>query len=301
MKPLSLNLLKIGGVGMVAGLLSSQVAFGVTLLDEDFSDGNRNGWYSVGTSDQATGNTVSTVSSFDSGYALRYYSSYSNNAVVTSFSGVTLQNNGDYVELSATYRYSAPDIAGNSTTGPLLGLYNNMGSPIVEDSLGSESGVGEVVQSWDGYKATKYIEASTGDGFIFSQSPVGNVVSAFSRFSGSQIDNFDGGFVLVSGVNYSNSLRIELQSNLTDVEITYSISGGGNSFSESTIVAASNLTFNEVALAAYSGQGGVNSYLGDISVTSNIPEPGVAALIIAGGALGLVMVRRRRSSSPLQD
>jgi len=295
MKPfLSTSASIFAGLSSAFALLPVAVS-AADLFSDDFSDGNRDGWYSLAASSSAAGNVVGDVASFSSGKGLRFYSNYANNAVVTSFSGVTLASAGDYVELSAVFRYSAPDIAGNATTGPLLGLYNNASSPIVADGFGADSEYGQVLQNWEGYKATKYIEGTSSDGRIFAQDPIGDTESAFYNWQGSAIDTDSSGFALLSGVNYATSLRIELGANLTDVTITYSITDGGtNSFSQNVTVAASTLTFNEIALSAYSGQAAVNGYVGDVLVTSNIPEPSHSAMLFALGAVGGGLLRRRR-------
>ena len=285
---------------MVAGLLSSQVAFGVTLLDEDFSDGNRNGWYSTNTSTSAVGNDVVNSAAFSSGKAVRFYGGSGNNALVSSFSGVTLASSGDYLEFSASFYYPSNPVASNATTGPVLALYNNDGSAFASDEIGTAYGT--IVENWEGYKATKFALGDTNDIRIYSQDPVEDTRSFIYYYTGSSLGSDSTGFQIARSEVYSATLRIELQENLTDVDLSYVISGNGSSYTYLIEdVAASTLAFNQVAMAGFSGQNAKEALVSDISVTSNIPEPGVAALIIAGGALGLVMVRRRRSSSPLQD
>ncbi|MGE9290411.1 MAG: hypothetical protein ACQKBT_05450 [Puniceicoccales bacterium] len=292
MMPLTLKSLTLCGSGLSAGIFFSASAFGVTLIDEDFSDGNRDGWYSVANAGAA--NSVVNSAYFSSGKALEFYGSSGNAGAVTTFSPVTLSASGDYLEASASFVYTANPVANSATSGPVLALYDNGGSLITGDDLtGSYS---TTVEDWVGYKGTKYALSDTSDVRVYSQDPVGATPSFIYNWSGSSLGSESSSFEIELAEVYTTTLRIELLDNLTDVDISYTVSGNGESYTFlAEDVAVASLTYNQLALAAFGGQYAQTGYVSDITVTSNIPEPGSSVFGVAIVALGVVLIRRRRN------
>jgi hypothetical protein len=287
--------------GLVLGAslaFTASVSAQVTLASETFADGLRVGperalqWYSTGSSPSGTANTVVSDANFSSGKAVRFYSGSSNGAISAVFTPVTLVASGDYVQISSKVRYTDSRITNSLVTGPVLGLYNSGGTALSADGFGSANYTSSI-QDDIGYRAMKYAEASGSDMKIYEHGPVD---TSYYNFGGTVVDTESSGVLVAQNLVYTVSLRIELQANLTDIEISYTFSGGTpeTTYTSSVVRVAATTTFDNAVLLAFGAQSGYDATMGDILITSNIPEPATYAALAAVAMLGLAVVKRRR-------
>lgn len=286
----------VGGIALCAAPLGAQV----TLLSDNFSDGLRVGasrpaqWYSAQASTSGTGNALIADANFSGGNAVRFYSSSANNALITNFSTVTLASAGDYIQISAKVRYTDSRIAASSSTGAMVGLFNSGGTALAADAFGSANYSG-VLGDDIGYRGANYATTGTSDMRLLSQNPVGGT-SFFNNWHGTLMESESSGLTVAQNTLYTVTLRIELAANLTDLNFDYTFSGGSGptTYTQSFSAAALSTTFDQAVLMAYSGQSGYDARMGDVLVTSNIPEPSASAVLGGLGVLGLAAMRRRR-------
>ncbi|AHF94907.1 hypothetical protein OPIT5_29745 [Opitutaceae bacterium TAV5] len=269
----------------------------VTLINETFADGLRNGtgratqWYSTATA--GAGNEITANTTFGGSYAMQFWSSWGNSIAVAAFKPVTLVKAGDYIRISSQIYYTS--LTNTTNTGPLLGLFNSGATQITADAI-SSTAYADYFADDAGYKATKLASASAND--VKIQSQTAGSTNAFYHWSGAPVKIEDSGFTLQANTIYATTLTLTLADNLTDLNITYEITGGSGenavSHTASVTTTATTLTFNEAVIAAFSGQSATQAYMSNILVTSNIPEPSTVAMLIGAASLIPLLLRYRR-------
>ncbi|WP_157837118.1 hypothetical protein [Geminisphaera colitermitum] len=272
-----------------------------TLINETFSDGARNGagrateWWAI--LNNGTSNAVVTKTEFGGTHALEFYGSSSQTTLIATFAPVTLSKADDYVRISAQTRYDTNVVTGfGANTGPLLGLYN-AGSTFQDADFFTPSGAPGALTDDIGYKATKFAAVDAADVKIYKQAPFSG---SFFNWAGTALTLESGqnsGAVLAKSTIYTTTLTLKLAANLTDLEITYEIEGGGISHTAIATIAADTFTFNEALIGVFSGQAANNirAHMSNIVVTTNVPEPTTVAMLIGAASLIPLALRFRHS------
>lgn len=265
-------------------------------LTENFTDGNLTGgadnsgiaWYArSGSATLSIANDPSP--GFGAGNALLMERAGAGTIVNRGVIGVltnaiTLSNPGDTVTLSFSFRFTTT--AGSTspfsdTEGLTFGFYNSNGTVVAangssasDNDLGYRAEFGSGTDSWVGIaREANFTTAAGGVG-------TGN--------DGVQMTVIDPVAVSIGDfLPHTGSITLTYNS---PTEIGISVSYNGNVVGTATNNSPIT-TFDEVVFS----QGGGNGFLLDnVVVTSNVPEPGSAALIALGGVLCVAGYRRRK-------
>ena len=119
---------------LVAMLATPTMA--VTVFSDDFTDGNRDGWWKVTASSNLILEVIDDSAGIGSGNALSFTNNSSNTAraVVANFGDVTLSAN-EFIRMSFEGRAGSAD---ESADDFRFGLFNNQGTPLTSDESSSE-------------------------------------------------------------------------------------------------------------------------------------------------------------------
>jgi len=270
------------------------VGSGTSAYIQSVTSYGTNNWYS--TQPNAAGGPSSLTTDTilkPTGNVLNFAGNHANGNVVAAFTPVTLVAGGANESIQFTLAYHAT--ATPTSSGPLMGLYNNGGTPVASNYFYAGGGATPVVLQDDkGYNFIKVLNSTSSDMKI--QSETMNAVNGKDPFYiyGNQTSLVNAS----TGINANNTtsaytmgIKLTLQVN-GNLLVAATFNGITNT---TTVLAASVLTttFNEIAFTgspAYAG-GGYNI---DNIVVQTVPEPATWALLAF--SLTTVMVLRRRRS-----
>mgnify|MGYP001555356642 CR=1 FL=1 len=213
-------------------------------------------------------------------------------AALGEFKSVTLAFPGDYVEVSADIR-SVNTLADATDSGWVLGLFNSRGTPLTYD-IDSNGGDTAPVADDDGYWVTKFVDGDdTTDDFLIKEA-VDKLRGGIFQWEDTTLSTTGTGINATDESSHEIGLRITLADNRADLEVyawfdtyntTYTYVGGATG--------SVGLTFDEVVIGGASGQSDLQTRIDNILVTTNVPEPASAALVLLGAAAMLNRRRRR--------
>jgi len=247
----------------------------------DAADPNDTAWWKA---DSGNDPGLSVVELTSPDYALQVDPGSIFEPFVGSFSGFTLTNVGDSITL--TYQVRQLSQGGGGLIG---GLYNDNGTPTTADNDNS-------ADDDFGY----HVNIGTPGGANNGSTPLLKETSSTGRpTQGTRFNitpTLSTGFAFGAGGFHDVTMVIE-KTAATEATVSVSWSGDTNG---NTIVGIDDgsqgggafFTFNEVMFASGSSN---NWQVDNVVVTTNtIPEPSTYAAIMALGALGVLLIRRRR-------
>ncbi|HVJ46009.1 MAG TPA: PEP-CTERM sorting domain-containing protein [Luteolibacter sp.] len=272
---------------IAAALASGQAMAAVSYLDP-FTDGVLRGgadnsginWY-----DRSASSTIAAFSDNGAGTlnssTLRFSTSIGNRGFVGVLTGgaITLGAPGDFITLSFSFRVGGT--IANSAQGFTYGLYSSNGTSITgDDTVDSDNDRGYRGQFATGTTASVGIVKEDNSAAGGLGTGTGTESAAVGMSSSTPV---------AIGTNDPHTASITLTYNsATDLGITLMFDNATVAQGTSTVP---YLSFDEVVFA----QGGNNSLVIDnVSVTSNVPEPGSAALLLVAVA-GFAARRNRRA------
>jgi len=294
-------------LGATAAILSTQAQATVILSDsftsatvvgsgqaayiQSVTSYGTNNWYSTqpATAGGPSSLTTDTILK-PTGNVLNFSGNHANGNIVAEFTPVTLVAGGANESIQFTLAYHTTALTG--TYGPLMGLYNDGGTPVASNYFYDGGGAAPtVLQDDKGYLFLKKPNATTSDLFIEKE-----IMSATANKNPFYTNDLTLVSTASTGINSNNTtsaytmgLKLTLQVN-GDLLVAATFNGITNT---TTVLAANVLTttFNEVAFtgAANTGGGGFNI---DNIVVQTVPEPATWALLAF--SLTTVMVLRRR-------
>jgi len=215
-----------------------------------------------------------------------------------SFPQQTLVNVGDTLSATITFQIAGPILTSTSNNFR-VGLYDNTGgTPISGNNYGNTNAIFE---GWTGYLFASSID--TGD---TTPSGVYKKLTTQQYIIGSNqnmpligeggINNAPGDTsALVAGVNYTASMV--LKSTASGLHLAYSLTGGslGSEFNfTAEDLDLPNLSFTTLAFHVNSNTWDTSQLQSVNVVYTAVPEPSTYAALLAGGLLGIVLLRRRR-------
>jgi len=265
----------------LATLMVASESMAATIFSDDFSDGNRDGWYLLNDGGQNSlvaetlggGETVMTFSDGDSTTADWY-------GGVTSFSAQDLSLDGATITLSFDYTNASNWPSGRGWT---VGLFNSNGTSVTADTTAAGAGWGASADD-SGIlgAAQRYTDRFTIRETV-SQGIHGNTGGDLTT----RTDNKDYG---VAGTWFSYSLEIE---NIAgDLQYTATFSGAPVVGTRSQVYldeTVNNYSFDQIG---FSARDNVGSSFDNVMVSYVVLEPSSAALLGLGG-LALVLRRRK--------
>lgn len=261
-------------VGMMAANASEAAPF--TLLSDDFSSNSQGGWIDrgLGSVDFSTGAAAITM----------HASNGQPTALWQTFSAVTLANTGDYIEFSADVKISNTDSRNQDVR---TGLGRSFG--ILASSTDEEVPV-------DTYFATLPSNGNnTNSNVRFSNGALGDLKNVFNDGSSAALSNMGINDADSNSVNSAFKTWVWRITRNVDDDLVLSGSFNGVDFTNTVTASGANIidgyTFDSVGLA-YAYKTGETATYDNVSVVSNVPEPGSLALLAAGGML--IGTRRRR-------
>lgn len=265
------------------------------LLTDPFTDGNLTGgadnsgmaWYDRSVN---TGLTIVNDPSpgFGSGNALRMArtgSAIGNRGIVGVLSqSITLANPGDTLTLSFSFRFTstasstAPFDGGEGFT---FGFYNSNGTVTsANDSVGSDDDFG--FRGEFGSGATSRVGIAKETNVAGSAGGLGTGTDGVQMTVTNAV-----GVAVADFLPHTGSITLTYNS-ATNMGVSVSYDGNVVGTATSTVPF---FTFDEIVFS----QGGGNGFLLDnVVVSSNVPEPGSAALIAMGGVVCAAGRRRRK-------
>lgn len=245
------------------------------IFNDDFSDGNRNGWYST------SGDRVITVNEDNNlvlpGVAWNTYTG----SFLTYFTPTTLAV-GDSITLGFKVNNVSVNNAGN---GYRFGLLNSNGSQIEGDSTSSS---GAVFNGYTGYAGFHNLTNSSTSQNIYTRS--GNNDSlwtsasgAFGGGPGAQYVNFN-----VSANEFVDVYFSIYRLDENTASVTSTINGVSVGWNHAS---ATEFTFDTIAINLTGQTNGERIY--EYFEVTVIPEPAHFAAVFGFGLLGLLLLRRR--------
>ena len=256
-------------------LASVSLACAGPIFTDDFSDNNRDGWFSSSTS---TSNNVDASSG-----ALFVNPGRS---VQTHFTAATL-GLGESVTLNFDVSFSAPT---NQNGGFRFGLFDSNGSTI-------PTGDGNIYTDYNGVIVTTNPAAESGTPMVFRSRVAGGGDALMTSTAGglyATVGNSGGAAVLFPADTFLN-VSLSFTRTETGLDFFVSIMNGETPLQTHSVTSTSPSTYTFDALGI-SGVTGVGAFTIDNVVVdySAIPEPSVAVAIFGLGALGFATWGRRR-------
>lgn len=209
----------------------------------------------------------------------------------TYFNAVTLANVGDFITLSFNFRKAGVDPA-TSSQSLRLGLFNSNNTRLTQNTTNStdssfndDTGYQIRLTNNGDAAGTSTIQGFSRDGgtaTLFAGTIVGTGASA------------TGGADIDGDTNYSAAITLTLSAPGT-VQLSGTVAGVSLAGANNVDSTLPWTTFDTAAFFFASGWGdsttSAANFVDDVSVTTNVPEPSVAALV--AGALGLVATSKR--------
>lgn len=204
--------------------------------------------------------------------------------IVPLSSAINLENTGDYLTVSFSFRYTNNGAAGANEANFRFGLFNSQGSAVTGDNqTASANDTGYYVQVGSGGAAT----ASTN---VFYEetgltSPILGGTDRANKTASSS------GFGINDDAIHTASFTLT-RTSATVMGLSLSIDGTTITGSDTTTLITS---FDEIAFANGFGVTGLDFMLDNVVLTSSVPEPSIAGLSTL--ALFCLAFSRRRSTA----
>lgn len=253
---------------LTATLLTPRLHAATVVYSDDFSDGNRAGWYN-----SASSASLTVVSG-------RLRAINTNATFLTYFTATSLDV-GQSITLTCTLSL---DAVADYSGGLRLGIFNSAtGTKVTADNLGTDMGL-----NYEGYRIyTNAGAGSSGNTKVEKRDPANT--SYISSAPWSLVGSVGSGVNLTAGSTYALSITYARTAE-SSLKTTFVMNGVTL---ETTDTAATNFTFDSLIFNKSSGNG--NLFLDDV-VVSVVPEPSTAALLF-GALLGAVTLARRKRST----
>lgn len=207
------------------------------------------------------------------GPVLQLNAGAANSSIVAAIASTTLAKTGDYIELSLDFRTPTENGAPKGG-GPLLGLYNDGGTPITRNLFyGTTTPPPAPIQDEKGYTVTKAIGETTADLRINFEAPTGNNAgtSPFYLRQNKALATTSSNRAAGPYAVYNMKIRLTQQEG-GDLLIT----AGFGTFSTTATVPAADVatrTFNQIAFTPSSDYRGGFAYVDNVLVTTNVAQP----------------------------
>ncbi|MFA6961414.1 MAG: hypothetical protein WC205_11735 [Opitutaceae bacterium] len=241
-----------------------------SLINDDFNDGTRTGWFNASSAGGLSASTGALVSTSGSPTIIVYFSS-------------TILAVGE--SLSLSFDFSAAGIV-STDVGFRFGLVSSSGtSKVAVDNFGSFD-----FDAYEGYRVSTNLGSSAASKTAIYKGS-GTTTSLFGGSEwAAQIGGSTAGVNLTSGTTYQVTFEIE-RTGETSVAMSFSMNDVV--ISSSVDNAASNFTFD--TLGFYKGTGAATSLTFDnVSlVHSAIPEPANLTTLLGGLAVAATLLTRR--------
>lgn len=281
----------VGAALIAVGVVPDRVSAAIVLVSDQFIDGGRsNGadpldtaWWAHNNNGAGAAPTIGTDNTAPlSGNVLQFGGSAVGSSALGTFALKSLASPGEYIAAQFDVRYTA-----NGGGGPVLGLYNSMGTVQAADSFGA-------LGNWTGDKGFRVAQWQQDTSLKVNYDPGADLDANNNTFTYSQdfqtsiLQANNNGLSLLNTTPHNLGMRIELASNTNNLLITSWIDGFTNATLTVTGANVVTKTFDEILVRP-----GMNvvAYIDNIQVTTNIaPEPSTVMLL----GLGLLVACKAR-------
>lgn len=204
--------------------------------------------------------------------------------IIPLSSSINLDNTGDYLTLSFSFRYTNNSAAGANEANLRFGLFNSLGTAVTGDNQSaSANDAGYYVQVGSGGSAT-----ASNNVFYEETGLTAPILGGTDRTSKTASST---GFGINDDAIHTASFTLT-RTSATVMGLSLTVDGTTITASDTTTLITS---FDEIAIANGFGVTGLDFMLDNVVLTSSVPEPSVAALSLL--ALSCLIFRRRRSTT----
>ena len=244
-------------------------------FSDDFTDGNRDGWWKTNDSANYSLTVEDDSSGIGSGNALFLTTDSNTRRVLSGFSPTILLNVDDFITLSFDIRLNGVTDTSNALR---FGLNSDMGTPMDTDytdvtASPAADDQGYYIRMGTGTGTTVQIYKDT-DQYILGGS---DASSSYQQYSGSY-----------AGINDTEKHHVDFTIMRTSDGMAFRLNIDGATVVDASKVTAYPLTeYNQIGFASYSG--GLDFVLDNVTV---VPEPTTLLLLGTGG---LLWTRQRRN------